>query len=155
ALYAYNGTSKEGLILYTFGYSLATVGIFAVLIRLKDYTFEGFNGLARKQPVLAATTAIFLLSLAGIPLTIGFFSKYYMLSAAVKTGHLWLVFFAILCAVVSVYYYFRVIQSMYFKSGEAAMQPVTAGFKWVLVAMAAIVILLGIFPNLLLQYLYF
>ena len=156
ALYAYNGISKEGLILYTFGYSVATVGIFAVLGRMKDYTFEGFNGLARTQPVLAATTSIFLLSLAGIPLTIGFFSKYYMLAAAVKNGgHLWLVFFAILCAVVSVYYYFRVIQSMYFKTGDADTPFVTPLFKWTLVAMAAIVILLGLFPNLLLQYLYF
>lgn len=156
ALYAYNGISKEGLILYSFGYSVATIGIFAVLVRMKDYTFEGFNGLARTQPVLAATTAIFLLSLAGIPLTVGFFSKYYMLAAAVKNGgNLWLVFFAILCAVVSVFYYFRVIQSMYFKTGEAGMEPVTPAFKWVLIAMAAIVILLGLFPNLLLQYLYF
>lgn len=156
ALYAYNGVSKEGLILYSFGYSVATIGIFAVLVRMKDYTFEGFNGLARTQPVLAATTAIFLLSLAGIPLTVGFFSKYYMLAAAVKNGgNLWLVFFAILCAVVSVFYYFRVIQSMYFKTGEAGMEPVTPAFRWVLIAMAAIVILLGLFPNLLLQYLYF
>ncbi|GAO41481.1 NADH-quinone oxidoreductase subunit N [Flavihumibacter petaseus] len=156
ALYSYNDLSKEGLILYSLGYSLATVGIFAVLIRMKDYTFEGFNGLARTQPVLAATTTIFLLSLAGIPLTLGFFSKYYMLAAAVKNGgNLWLVFFAILCAVISVYYYFRVIQAMYFKTGQAEMEPVNAGFRWTLVGMAALVILLGIFPNLVLQYLYF
>ncbi len=65
-------------------YSLATIGIFAILIRMKDYTFEGFNGLARQQPVLAATCTIFLLSLAGIPLTGGFFAKYYMLAAVVS-----------------------------------------------------------------------
>ncbi len=156
ALYAYNDLSKEGLILYTLAYSLATVGIFAVLARLKDYTFEGFNGLARTEPVLAATTAIFLLSLAGIPMTLGFFSKYYMLAAAVKEGgNLWLVFFAVLCAVVSVYYYFRVIQAMYFRSGEPAMEPVNSGFRWVLVLMAAALVILGVFPNLVLQYLYF
>lgn len=156
ALYSYNDMSKEGLILYTFGYSLATVGIFAVLIRMKDYTFEGFNGLARSQPILAATTTIFLLSLAGIPLTIGFFSKYYMLAAAVKNGGgLWLVIFAILCAVISVYYYFRVIQSMYFKPGAADIEAVSPVFRWILIGMAGLVILLGIFPNLLLQYLYF
>lgn len=155
ALYSYNGWSKEGLMLYTFGYSLATVGIFAVLIRMKDYTFEGFNGLARTQPVLAATTTIFLLSLAGIPLTIGFFSKYFMLVSAVKAGgNLWLVILAVLCAVVSVYYYFRVIQAMYFKTGEADVEGSTVLFRGVLITMAAIVILLGIFPNLLLQYLY-
>lgn len=73
ALLALNGIAKQGIILYAAAYSLATIGIFAILIRMKDYTFEGFNGLARKQPVLAATCTIFLLSLAGIPLTGGFF----------------------------------------------------------------------------------
>ncbi|KIC95896.1 NADH-quinone oxidoreductase subunit N [Flavihumibacter solisilvae] len=156
ALFSFNSLSREGIILYSLGYCLATVGIFAVLIRMKDYTFEGFNGLARSQPVLAATTTIFLLSLAGIPLTIGFFAKYFMLASAIKNGaHLWLVFFAILCAVVSVYYYFRVIQAMYFRDGHAAIEPTTPGFRWILVFMAALVILLGIFPNLVLQYLYF
>jgi NADH-quinone oxidoreductase subunit N len=156
ALFSNNDLSKEGIILYSLGYSLATIGIFAVLIRMKDYTFEGFNGLARTQPVLAATTAIFLLSLAGIPLTIGFFAKYYMLASAVKSGaHLWLVFFAILCAVVSAYYYFRVIQSMYFKDGVAETEPIAPAFRWLLIGTAAAVVILGIFPNLVLQYLYF
>jgi NADH-quinone oxidoreductase subunit N len=53
---------------------------------MKDYTFDGFNGLAKTQPVLALATTICLLSLAGIPLTAGFFAKYYMLAAVVKTG---------------------------------------------------------------------
>ena len=98
---------------------MATIGIFAILIKMKDYTFEGFNGLAKHHPVLAATNTIFLLSLAGIPLTAGFFAKYYMLAAVLQTGKfLWLVIFAVLCAAVSVYYYFRVIQAMYFKDGE-------------------------------------
>ena len=156
ALFSQNDFSREGIILYTLGYSLATIGIFAVLIKMKDYTFEGFNGLARSQPVLAATTTIFLLSLAGIPMTIGFFAKYFMLASAVKGGsHLWLVVFAILCAVISIYYYFRVIQSMYFRTGDAATEPVTPAFRWLLVGMAAAVVILGIFPNLVLQYLYF
>ncbi|ULQ58340.1 NADH-quinone oxidoreductase subunit N [Flavihumibacter rivuli] len=156
ALFSHNDLSREGIVLYAFGYSLATIGIFAVLARMKDYTFDGFNGLARREPILAATTTIFLLSLAGIPLTIGFFAKYYMLASAIKTGaDTWLVIFAILCAAVSVYYYFRVIQSMYFKDGEAETEEINPAFRWVLVAMAALVILLGIFPNMLLQYLYF
>ena len=100
-------------------YSLATIGIFAVLIKMNDYTFDGFNGLAKHQPLLAATTTIFLLSLAGIPLTAGFIAKFYMLKAAMATGkHFWLVIFAVLMAAVSVYYYFRVIQAMYFKEGH-------------------------------------
>jgi NADH-quinone oxidoreductase subunit N len=131
--------------------------VFAVLIKLKDYSFEGFNGFSRKQPLLAATTTIFLLSLAGIPLTAGFLSKFYMLKAALATGHsLWLVIFAVLMAAVSVYYYFRVIQAMYFKEGNINDDiSVSPAFKIVLVILAALVILLGIFPGLLLNWYYF
>ena len=156
SLYAMNADAKEGLLLYTAAYSFATIGIFAVLIKMKDYTFDGFNGFAKHQPLLAATTTIFLLSLAGIPLTAGFLSKFYMLKAAMGVGkNLWLVIFAVLMAAVSVYYYFRVIQAMYFKDGDAQPMDVTPAFKWTLVVLAALVILLGIFPNLLLTWFYF
>ena len=156
AVYAMNTDAKEGLLLYTAAYSLATIGVFAVLIKMSDYTFEGFNGLAKHHPLLAATTTIFLLSLAGIPLTAGFLSKFYMLKAAMATGkNLWLVIFAVLMAAVSVYYYFRVIQAMYFKDGEPQSIHVTSAFKWTLVALAALVILLGIYPNLIIGWLYF
>jgi NADH-quinone oxidoreductase subunit N len=156
ALYAMNADAKEGLLLYTAAYSLATIGIFSVLIKMSDYTFEGFNGLAKQQPLVAVTTAIFLLSLAGIPLTAGFISKFYMLKAAMATGkNLWLVIFAVLMAAVSVYYYFRVIQAMYFKEGQAKAINISPAFKWTLVVLAALIILLGIFPSLLLNWYYF
>ncbi|OSZ76812.1 NADH-quinone oxidoreductase subunit F [Chitinophagaceae bacterium IBVUCB2] len=156
SLYAMNADAKEGLMLYVAAYSFATIGIFAVLIKMSDYTFEGFNGFAKHQPLLAATTTIFLLSLAGIPLTAGFLSKFYMLKAALGTGkHLWLVIVAVLMAAVSVYYYFRVIQAMYFKEGEGQPMEVSKPFKWTLVVLAALIILLGIFPNILLSWLYF
>jgi NADH-quinone oxidoreductase subunit N len=120
---------------------------------MKDYTFEGFNGLARKQPVLAATCTIFLLSLAGIPLTGGFFAKYYMIAAVIATGKfMWLVVFALLCAAVSVYYYFRVIQAMYFKDGDGTTEAEpSSGFKGLLVVLAVGVIVLGVFPQTLLH----
>ncbi len=156
ALFGYNDIAKEGIILYAAAYSLATIGIFAILIKMKDYTFDGYNGLAKQQPLLAATNTIFLLSLAGIPATAGFFAKYYMLMAAVKNGaYLWLVIFAVLCAAVSVYYYFRVIQAMYFKEGNGQVKEVAAGFKIILVLLAAVVILLGLFPQILTVHLYF
>jgi NADH-quinone oxidoreductase subunit N len=156
SLYALNTSAKEGLLLYTVAYSFATIGIFAVLIKMSDYSFDGFNGFSKKQPLLAATTTIFLLSLAGIPLTAGFLSKFYMLKAALETGHnMWLVIFAVLMAAVSVYYYFRVIQAMYFKEGEGASIQVSASFKWTLVLLAGLIILLGIFPGLLLNWMYF
>lgn len=156
SLYALNAEAKEGLLLYAAAYCFATIGIFAVLIKMNDYTFSGFNGFAKHQPLLAATTTIFLLSLAGIPLTAGFMSKFYMLKAAMVAGKtLWLVIFAVLMAAVSVYYYFRVIQAMYFKEGDDPKIEVTPAFKWTLVVLAGLVILLGIFPNLLIYWFYF
>lgn len=156
ALLALNSTAVEGLFLYAAAYSLATIGIFAVLIKMKDFTFDGFNGFAKHQPLLAATTVIFLLSLAGIPLTAGFLSKFYMLKAIINTGgYLWLVVFGVIMAAVSVYYYFRLIQSMYFKEGETVIYEVSVPFKVTLVFVAGLVILLGIFPELLLNWFYF
>jgi NADH-quinone oxidoreductase subunit N len=156
ALFGYNEFSREGIILYAAAYSLATIGIFAILIKMKDYTFDGYNGLAKSQPLLAACNALFLFSLAGIPLTAGFFAKYYMLMAAIKNGaYLWLVVFAVLCAVVSVYYYFRLIQAMYFKEGDAQTAEISPAFRGILLVLAALVILLGIFPQWLLTHLYF
>jgi NADH-quinone oxidoreductase subunit N len=155
SLVALNGVAKQGLLYYTAAYSIATIGVFAVLIKMKDYTFEGFNGLAKRHPLLAATNTIFLLSLAGIPATAGFMAKFYMLTAAVSNGHvMWLVIVGICCAAISAYYYFRVIQAMYFKEGDSQEMEVSPVFKGILVVMAAIVVLLGIFPQWLLDQLY-
>ncbi len=156
ALYSFNDVAKEGILLYAAAYSLATIGIFAVLIKLKDYTLDGFNGLAKTEPVLALTATICLLSLSGIPLTAGFFAKYYMLASVVKTGSgLWLVIVAVLFAAVSVYYYFRVIQAMYFREGVSETTEITSGFKTGLIFVAALIVLIGVLPSLLLNYFYF
>jgi NADH-quinone oxidoreductase subunit N len=157
AVYSVTAESKEGLLLYAAAYSLATIGIFSVLIKLNDYTFDGFNGLAKSQPLLALVTTICILSLAGVPLTAGFLSKFYMLKNTLNTGNnLWLVIFAVLMAAVSVYYYFRVIQAMYFKdTATPQIISVSQPFKITLMVLAALIILLGIMPGLLLQFLYF
>lgn len=156
SVFALNTFAREGLILYAAAYCLASIGTFAVLIKLKDYSLEGFNGLGKTQPLLALANTVFLLSLTGIPLTGGFFAKYYMLIGAVKTSvHSWLVIFAVLMAAISAYYYFRVIQAMYFKEGNAQIVPVSRTFKTTLVITAALVIILGMFPDLLLKGLYF
>jgi NADH-quinone oxidoreductase subunit N len=79
-------------------------------------------------------------------------AKFYMLAAAVSNGHvMWLVIVGVLCAAISVYYYFRVIQAMYFKEGDAQEMEVSSTFKALLVIMAAIVVLLGLFPQWLLD----
>lgn len=156
AVLTLNDVAVEGILLYTAAYTLATIGLFAVLIKMKDYTFDGFNGFAKHQPLLAAVSAIFLFSLAGIPLTAGFISKFYMLKAVIQNGgFLWLVILAVLMAAVSVYYYFRVIQAMYFKEGDAQVMEISSPFKWTLVMVASLVVLLGVFPNLLMNWFYF
>jgi len=156
AVLALNSIGSEGILLYTTAYCLSTIGLFAILVKMKDYTFEGFNGFAKHQPLLAGVAVIFLLSLAGIPLTAGFLAKFYMINAVINSGgFLWLVIFAVLMAAISVYYYFRVIQAMYFKEGEAQVIEVSAGFKWVISLVAALIILLGVFPQLLFSWFYF
>jgi len=156
ALVALNNVAIEGILYYSAAYSLATIGVFAILIKMKDYTFEGYNGLGKNHPVLAATNTIFLLSLSGIPATAGFMAKFYMLSAAVKNGNvLWLVILGVICAAISVYYYFRVIQAMYFKEGEKQEILTTPLFRWKLIALAGFLIFLGIFPEWLIGKLWY
>ncbi|MDI9365368.1 MAG: NADH-quinone oxidoreductase subunit N [Flavobacterium sp.] len=156
ALYSNNDLAREGILLYAAAYSFATIGIFAILVKMNDYSLDGYNGLAKTQPVLAATNTVFLLSLAGIPLTAGFFAKYYMLAAAIKNGgSVVLVIIAVLFAAVSVYYYFKVIQAMYFKEGNVETSEITGPFKIGLIVVAALIILLGIFPTALLRFFYF
>lgn len=156
AVYSLNSDAREGLILYAAAYSFATIGIFGLLAKMSDYSFEGFNGFAKKEPMVAAVMVIFLLSLAGIPLTAGFLSKFYMLRATINGGSLWLALFAVLMAAISVYYYFKLIQAMYFKEGNAETAvALTPSFKYTMALLAALTILLGIFPNLLINWLYF
>jgi NADH-quinone oxidoreductase subunit N len=152
AVLAVNSFAWQGIIIYAVAYSVATIGLFAVLVKMKDNTYDGFNGLAKKDPMLAFVTTIFLFSLAGIPLTGGFMAKYYVLMAVVQQGQLmWLVIFALLMAAVSVYYYFRVIMAMYFKTGTPEMNSsVSDADRVMLVITCAIVILLGIAPQLFL-----
>lgn len=157
ALFAFNAMAKEGIILYAAAYCFATIGIFAILNRMDDYTFDGYNGLAKKEPLLALLNTIFFLSLAGIPLTAGFFGKYYMVASAMQNNgsYLWMFIIAMLCAAISVYYYFRIIQAMYFKDGEGQTIEASPLFKCVLIIVAILIIALGIQPGWLLQYLYF
>lgn len=154
AVLAINATGMKGLIIYAVAYSVATIALFAVLMKLKDYTYDGFNGLAKKEPFLAFAATICLLSLAGIPLTGGFLAKYYMLTAVMENGSpsfLGLVVFALLMAAVSVYYYFKVIMAMYFKKGEPVMAyPVTGMDRFLLGISALLLVVLGFLPDLFL-----
>lgn len=156
AIVSLTDTAMEGLLYYAAAYCLSTIGVFAILVRMKDYTFDGFNGMGKHHPALAAANTVFMLSLAGIPATAGFMAKFYMLSIAINSGKVfWLVIVGILCAAISVYYYFRVIQAMYFKDGEKQEIETGFGFKLLLGATAAFIIFLGIFPQWLIEKLYY
>jgi len=157
ALFSFNDYAKEGIVLYAASYSLATIGIFAILIKMKDYTFEGYNGLAKHSPIVAFVNTVCLLSLAGIPLTAGFFAKYFMLASVVKLGYAWLAIVGVLFAAVSVYYYFKVIAAMYFKTSEEnpMIEVPAKSFQAGLLVLSIIIILLGIMPQFLLNWMYF
>ncbi len=158
AVFALNDRAKEGLIIYSAAYCLATIGLFGVLIKMKDYTIEGFNGLGKTNPQLALCATIFLLSLTGIPLTAGFQSKFFMLMAAAENGHkFWLIIVAVLFAAISAYYYFRIIQAMYFKEAtENVMEEskISTTFKIVLAITAILIIAIGIYPELVVGWMY-
>ena len=109
----------SALIFYLLAYFLSAVGSLGVLSYIssdssKKLTFEGFKGLAKTRPYLALSMAIFMLSLAGFPSTIGFLGKFYIFTAGIASGHYLLVSVGIFAAFVSIYYYFRVIAMIYF-----------------------------------------
>jgi NADH-quinone oxidoreductase subunit N len=159
AIFAINTKAREGILLYSVAYSLATIGMFGVLTKMKDYTIDGFNGLAKTQPLMAFAATVCLLSLTGVPLTAGFQSKFFMLMAAVENGqHFWLVIVAVLLAAVSAYYYFKIIQAIYFKESETDSivfeGTVTAPFKWMLLVIVALILRVGIYPEIIIGLLY-
>ncbi len=154
AVLSVNALGTQSIIIYAVAYTLATVGLFAVMLKLKDYTYDGFNGLAKSQPLLAFATAVFIFSLAGIPLTGGFMAKYYVLTALMTQGNaMWLVIFALLMAAVSVYYYFRVIWAMYFKTGTPQLNATVTTSDYILLGgTAGLVILIGVAPQVVLMW---
>lgn len=152
---AMNLMSKQGLVLYFAAYSIASLALFAVLAKFKDHSVEALNGFAKTHPLVAGVMLISLLSLAGIPLTAGFFAKYFILVSVLKNGTMiWLPVLAIICAAISVYYYFRVIQAMYFKEAGELSVPApefNGRFKAMMVVCALLILVLGIHPDWLMD----
>ncbi|WP_423147539.1 NADH-quinone oxidoreductase subunit N [Rubrolithibacter danxiaensis] len=153
AIVALGKTSGSAVFLYAAAYSLAYIIAFGILILLQRQaasdTFESFNGLSRKNPYLAFTLSIAMLSLAGIPLTVGFIGKFMMFSRALSEYHVWLVVLAVINAVIGIFYYLRVIVAMYFKDTDRAELSVPSYYKIVLGISAAVTILLGVYPGFL------
>jgi NADH-quinone oxidoreductase subunit N len=160
-LIAHTPQSLSALLYYVLTYALASLGAFGVLSALdaeRVDSLASLAGISRRAPGLSLCMLIFLLSLAGIPPLSGFFAKFYLFGAALNTGDhfrlLWLVLLAIAMSAVSLYYYLRVLKQIYVADPpEAAAathaSPLTSVTLWII---AALVVLLGCAPNLLLEW---
>ena len=144
---------------YTAAYAATNLGAFAVVSHFANageryVTLEDYEGLGRSSPLLAATLTIFLLSLIGIPMTGGFFAKFYVFSAAVKANLIWLTIIGVLNSGVGAYYYLRIIVMMYMRESRKEV-PVTAIPSALGAALACCMvatIYFGVFPNRVLQF---
>jgi NADH-quinone oxidoreductase subunit N len=150
AIVALGSGSANSIFVYATAYSIASIIAFGALILVRQQTgtdnFEGFNGMAKKNPFLAIVLTISMLSLAGIPLTAGFIGKFFMFSGALSQYNVWLVIVAVVNAIISIFYYFRVIIAMYFRSAERAEVEVPPYYKFVLGFSAIVTIVIGIYP---------
>jgi NADH-quinone oxidoreductase subunit N len=148
---------EKGILFYLAAYTFMNIGAFGIVSWVeqqedKGLTFDDYAGLSARQPALAALMSIFMFSLAGIPPFAGFFGKYYVFLAAVKADLTWLAIVGVLTSLVSVYYYLRLVVVMYFREGEADVDkkvPIPAVLAVSLAA--ALVIVLGIYPSLILD----
>ncbi len=154
ALVAANQLGAVSLLYYLLAYTLMNLGAFGVVIlvgRVKDsyLSIYDYSGLGFQHPALAAAMAVFMFALAGIPPTAGFVGKFYIFSAAVQAGYIWLAIIGVMNSLVSVYYYLRITVLMYMRPAEADLGPVafTPGTTAVIVATALGVVLIGIFPG--------
>ncbi|TME29962.1 MAG: NADH-quinone oxidoreductase subunit N [Chloroflexi bacterium] len=148
----------EAVLFYVLGYGVMNVAAFAVVGMLQRDTrrFGGmgsFAGLASRDPWRAAAMAILLLSLTGIPPTVGFFAKLYVLVATVNAGLGWLAVVIALNAALAAFYYLRVIVTMYMRDPESEPAPIdhaTAGNLGLVLSVLG-VLLLGLFPDRILE----
>jgi len=149
------GTAEAytAVLFYLLAYSFMNLGAFGVVVSLarsgrENERIDDFAGLAQVRPALAALMTLFLLALAGIPGTVGFVGKFYVFSAAVNAGHVWLAIIGVLASVVSVYYYLRLPVVMYMRdpAGDEVAEPSTSEMA-VLTLCAIAVVWLGILPN--------
>jgi len=144
---------------YTAAYAAMNVGAFAVVSHFagageRYVTLEDYAGLGRSSPILAATLTIFLLSLIGIPITGGFFAKFYVFSAALQANLIGLTVIGLLNSAVGAYYYLRLIVSMYMREAreEVPVSPVPAGVAAALTISVIATIYLGVLPGRVLEY---
>jgi NADH-quinone oxidoreductase subunit N len=157
-LLAFLGTdarTPDVLFYYLGTYSLATVGLFIVFTIAKraalgDEHIRIFRGLFRSDPWIAVAALLMLLSLAGIPLTAGFVAKYRVFVLGLANGHLLTTLFAVVMAVVGIYYYILVIREAFTPREQETQELVVAPINWLVISLCgAGVVALGVMPGLL------
>jgi NADH-quinone oxidoreductase subunit N len=157
---AVGGSSAVSVaVFYLVSYIMFNLGAFAVVTVLElragcKSDFSEYVGLSRVHPYLAATLTLFMLSLAGFPPTAGFFGKFYIFSAAVQGGFIWLAVIGVMNSFVSVYYYLRVVKTAYFDTVETQVKPanLTVTVVVTLLITAAGTLAFGLFPHELLRF---
>jgi NADH-quinone oxidoreductase subunit N len=145
------------VLFYLLSYSLVKVGAFTIVSEIggqgeRHLTLEDFAGLGTRQPYAAAAMTVFLLSLLGLPITAGFFGKFYVFKAAINSKLIWLAVLMAVNSVIGAYYYLRVIVVMYMREHKGdvpadsarSLSPTAA---MVVVVAVAATIYLGLFPN--------
>lgn len=135
ALVAINSDKFSGSVIayYLAAYSISTLGIFSALSYLggadeSRKTFDDFKGLAKQHPFSAAAISIFLLSMAGIPPTAGFMGKFYVITSAIEANYISLAILGVVSSIISMWYYLRLIISMYFMDAEHQYNDISSSF---------------------------
>jgi NADH-quinone oxidoreductase subunit N len=155
---AVNAEGAAGILFYMLSYAFMNIGAFAIIILVgkkgePNNNVSDYAGLGFRRPVLAMLMTIFLFSLAGIPPMVGFIGKFYLFSAAIKSGYIWLAIIGVLNSAASVYYYLRVMVYMYMKEPveEFDWVKVTPAVALCLAISVAGVLIPGVIPSTLLQ----
>ncbi len=149
-LFTISTVSKEALLYYTISYAISNYIIFYAITVLNKGNYQDFAGLGKANPILAFSVTIALISLAGIPLTSGFMAKFMSLSVAAANEHnLVIIIVGLVMAVLSMYYYFKVIVQMYFTKGKPKVKHQDGLTNFLLVFGVIIIIVFGVVPDLL------
>jgi NADH-quinone oxidoreductase subunit N len=150
AMLSQHNSSASVLLYYTFVYSLATVPLFIIFILVKRASngleqLSAFQGLYKEKPWIAVMLTILLMSLAGIPPTAGFMAKYQVFVLSISQGYLLISIFAILMAVIGIYYYFFVLREAYTENEKINPIIVTKINAGLIIVCTVAVVVLGLF----------
>jgi NADH-quinone oxidoreductase subunit N len=128
ALVTYSNTSVRydsvaSMLFYLMAYAFASLGVWAVITmmerqEIKGVEFMDLAGLGKRSPLVALAVAVLMLSFTGIPMTLGFWGKFYLFRTAIQGGFTWLAVLGLITSLVSAYYYLRVVVMMFFREGE-------------------------------------